>query len=93
MKVLVEWLQNAGWSYSIRIKGNTQFEHEGGLIDGNYVGQMEGKLALGATFNKSAVTTNIGYLCERGHEEPRIIVMDDVPTKAKIPDYNIRWGI
>jgi hypothetical protein len=92
-KALVKWLQNAKWGYRIRIKGNTNFMHEGGLIDGNYVGKMDGNRALGATFNNSNITTNIGYLHEQGHEEPWIIVMDDVPTKAKVLDYSTRWGI
>jgi hypothetical protein len=92
-KGLVEWSQNAGWSYRIRIKGNTQFEHEGGLIDGVYVGGMEGKRVLKATFHNSKVTTNIGYLHEKGHPEPWIVVMDDEPTRAKILDYSMRWGI
>jgi hypothetical protein len=92
-KALIGWLQKAKWSYRIRIKGNTNFEHEGGLINGNYVGKMEGKRALGATFVKSKITTNIGFLHEDGHKEPWIIVMDDIPTKAKILDYSIRWGI
>lgn len=92
-KALVEWLQKAGWSYRIRIKGNTIFIHKGGLIEGSYVGKMDGKRAIGATFNDSNVTTNIGYLHEKGHKEAWIIVMDDIPTKAKILDYSTRWGI
>jgi hypothetical protein len=67
--------------------------HEDGLIDGNYVGEMDENHALGATFNNSNITTNIGYLHEQGHEEPWIIAMDDRPTKAKVLDYSARWGI
>jgi hypothetical protein len=60
----------------------TEFEPKRGLIDGNYVGKMKGPRALSATFRNSNVTTNIGYLHEKGHPEPWIIAMDDDKYKG-----------
>ena len=41
----------------------------------------------------SSVRTNIGFLHEKGHKEPWIIAMDDVPTEGRVRDYGMRWGI
>jgi hypothetical protein len=93
-KALVEWLQKVDWGYRIRIKGNANFIHEGGLMDGNYVGEMEGNRALDATFNHTNISTKSLDICmKKDIKEPWIIVMDDVPTKEKILDYSMRWGI
>lgn len=39
------------------------------------------------------VTTHISVLHEKGHKEPWIIAMSDMPTKARVLDYGMRWGI
>ena len=92
-KCLIEWCKNANWYYEIRIKGNLIFEHEGGEITAVEVGGLRGSRAIGARFSNSDVVTNIGYLHENGHREPWIIAMSCEPTKYKILDYGMRWGI
>lgn len=90
---LIRLCKQLGWSYRIRLKGNLILLHEGGEIQS---GEM---LALGisalenATLNKSGVTTNIGVLQEEGYKEAWIIAMNEKPSKGKILDYEMRWGI
>jgi hypothetical protein len=91
--MLVAWCQKQGWSYRIRLKGNLIFQHQGGDITPlaalkNNVSALEN-----ATFNDTNVTTNIGILHENGHPEPWFIAMDCPPTKYKVLDYGMRWGI
>jgi hypothetical protein len=92
-KNLVEWCQKAGWHYRLRLKGNLIFEHEGGEITASEVGKMPNSKAIGAIFNNSNISTNIGYLHEENHPEPWIIAMDCDPSKYRILDYGMRWGI
>jgi hypothetical protein len=54
---------------------------------------MDEKCSLIASVYNSDVGTNLGFLCEKGHKEPWIIVMNDVTTKSKIRDDRIRDGI
>jgi hypothetical protein len=90
---LVNWCQNAKWSYMLRTKGNYIFTHDGGEIDAEYVGELPDQMAIGAVFNNTNVQTNIGYMREDGYDDPWIVVTDVVPTQAKINDYSMRWGI
>jgi hypothetical protein len=92
-KNLVEWCQKAGWDYRVRLKGNLIFEHDGGEITAEDVGKLPGSKAIGAKFHKSDISTNIGFLHEKGHEEPWIIAMNCDPSEYKILDYGMRWGI
>lgn len=46
-----------------------------------------------ATFNNTNVKTHIAILHEAGHPKPWIIAMDCLPSKYKILDYSMRWGI
>jgi hypothetical protein len=48
---------------------------------------------IGARFNNSNISTNIGFLHEKGHPEPWLIAMDCAPSKHRILDYGMRWGI
>jgi hypothetical protein len=92
-KSFVGWCQNNGWHYRVRLKGNLIFQHEGGDITAADVGKMDGSLAIGARFNGSDISTNIGFLHEKDHPEPWIIAMDCVPSKHRVLDYGMRWGI
>jgi hypothetical protein len=92
-KKLVEWCQKAGWHYRIRLKGNLIFEHEGVEITAAEVGKMPNSCVIGARFNDSNISTNIGYLHEKNHPEQCIIAMDCNPSKYRILDYEMRWGI
>jgi hypothetical protein len=92
-KSLVEWCQNHHFSYRIRIKGNLLFQHEGATISAQDAYAMGMQSMAAATFNKSAIRTNIGILHEEGHPEPWFIVMDCAPNAYKALDYGMRWGI
>jgi len=46
-----------------------------------------------ARLNESGVITHIGILHEKGHKEPRIIAMDEKPSKGRVLDYGMRWAI
>jgi hypothetical protein len=92
-KNLVDWCQKAGWHYRIRLKGNLIFEHEGEEITAADVRRMPKASVIGACFNGSNIRTNIGYLHEQNHPEPWIIAMDCNPSKYRILDYAMRWGI
>jgi hypothetical protein len=48
----------------LRPKGNLMFEHKGGEITAAEVGKMPSSKAVGAVFNNSNISTNIGYLHE-----------------------------
>jgi len=90
---LVNWCRQHGWQYRIRLKGNLIFQHEGGDItpmDG-----VKSKLdsMTDAKFNNTEIMTNIGIIWEKGHKEPWFIAMDCIPSKYKILDYGMRWGI
>ena len=61
-----------------------------------------GELAQGLTehyvpnvriFGQGEIFTNVGILHERGHDEPWIIAMDCLPTRAAVLDYGSRWVI
>lgn len=90
---LVNWCQNQGWQYRIRLKGNLIFQHDGGEVTGNDAARMKLESLEKATFNDTNTSTNIGILHEKGHKEPWIIAMDCKPNKYKILDYGMRWGI
>jgi hypothetical protein len=92
-KNLVEWCRKAGWQYRLRLKENLIFEHEGGEITAGDVGKMPGSHVVGARFNDSNIITNIGFLHEENHPEPWIIAMDCKPSKHRVSDYEMRWGI
>ena len=92
---LIEWLQAAGWHYRLRLKGNLSVDVGRGDIE------TTGDLAVGvkeryephARLFEQGVPTPIGVLHEAGHAEPWIIAMDCFPTKARVLDYGLRWGI
>lgn len=90
---LIDWCQEAGWAYRIRLKGNLTLTHEGGeLTTGDVVTRMPHGVT-GAELYGSGVTTNIGVLHEKGHTEPWIIAMDVRPSPYTTLDYGLRWGI
>lgn len=92
---LFEWLHRQGWQYRLRLKGNLSVDPGFGDI------VTTGELAAGVTERylpdvrlfASEVPTNLGILHEAGHQEPWIIAMNCLPTKAAVRDYGSRWGI
>lgn len=90
---LIDWCQKQGWQYRIRLKSNLILQHEGGEITTGEAASSKIKSLENAYFNDSDIKTNIGILHEDGHKEAWIIAMDCTPSKYKILDYGMRWGI
>jgi hypothetical protein len=91
---LFAWLQQHGWQYRLRLKGNL-------TVDTGFCETTTGELADGVTerylpdvrlFHRG-VPTNLGIWHEAGHEAPWIIAMDCPPTKSTVRDYGTRWVI
>lgn len=88
---LINWCQKNGWKYRVRLKSNLLLQHEGGEIS---TGEAARK-GINSLQNASlgGVVTNIGILHETGHKEAWIIALDDKPSKGRVLDYGMRWGI
>ena len=92
---LFAWLHRQGWQYRLRLKGTLSVDPGFGDI------VTTGDLARGFTERylpdvrlfASEVPTNLGILHEAGHQDPWIIAMNCLPTKAAVRDYGSRWGI
>jgi hypothetical protein len=91
---LFAWLQQYGWQYRLRLKGNL-------TVDTGFCEATTGELARGVSERylpdvrlfHCGVSTNLGIWHEAGHEEPWIIAMDCRPTQAAVRDYGARWVI
>ena len=91
---LCSWLQQHGWQYRLRLKGNL-------TVDTGYGETTTGELAREVTERylpevrlfHGGVPTNLGIGHEAGHKEPWIIAMDCRPRKAAVRDYGARWVI
>jgi len=90
---LVGWCRKAGWGYRIRLKGNLTLQHEGGEMSAGDAVKLCPDGLRAAELYGSGVRTHIGFLHEKGHKEPWIIAMDAPPTKGRVRDYGMRWGI
>jgi hypothetical protein len=89
------WLHRYGWRYRLRLKGNL-------VVDPGYGDETTtGELARGVTERDlpdvrlfaAGVATNWGMGHEAGHEEPWMIAMECLPTRAAVQDYGARWAI
>ena len=88
---LINWCQQVNWGYRLRLKRNLQLTHAGGLlVSGDLLSQG---LAFIEGVELGSVVTNIGVIQDAGHAEPWIIAMDVKPTRARVLDYGMRWGI
>lgn len=90
---LINWCKKQGWQYRIRLKGNMLLLHDGGEITTGQAAQINITAMENVMLNETGVSTNIGILHESGHKEPWIIAMDCKPSKYKVLDYGMRWGI
>jgi hypothetical protein len=90
---LIQWCQEAGWDYRIRLRSNLTLAHQGGeLSTGDILGLMPQGIENAELYG-TGVTTGIGVLHEAGHREPWIIAMRARPGKHTVLDYGLRWGI
>lgn len=89
---LIDWCPAQGWDWRIRLRSNLNVLHEGGEIHLYEMPSLKLSALENATLSGGA-TTPIGYLHEKGHEEPWFIAMDAAPRRLAILDYGLRWGI
>jgi Transposase DDE domain len=90
---LIRWCQEHGWGYRLRLKDNLILRHEGGEITTGEAAQTGITRLLNAELNESGVKTHIGILHEKNHKEPWVIAMSEPPSKGRVLDYGMRWGI
>jgi len=94
---LFHWLESHHWEYRLRLKGNLLVDT--GLGDETTTSELllpgttERYLSNVRLFGKDSVMTHIGILQEAGHDEPWIIAMNCLPTRAAVLDYGSRWAI
>lgn len=90
---LIQICQRFGWKYRIRLKKNLVLLHERGEIQSREILKFGLNGIENAALNESGVVTNIGVLHEKGYPDPWIIAMDEKPSKGRVLDYGMRWGI
>jgi hypothetical protein len=92
---LFEWLQDNGWHYRLRLKGNLLADPGSGdeTTTGALARGVTERYLPGVQLFAEGVWTNLGILHEPGHKEPWIIAMDCLPTRATVLDYGARWAI
>jgi hypothetical protein len=90
---LIRWCQEHDWHYRVRLKGDLILHHDGGEITTGDAARAGLTTLHNARMGSHTTTTHIGILHEQGHKEPWIIAMDEAPTKGRILDYGMRWGI
>lgn len=90
---LIKWCQKQGWNYRLRLKDNLILRHDGGEITTGDAAKAGMTSLLDAQLNESNIKTHIGILPEKGHKEAWIIAMSDTPSKGRVLDYGMRWGI
>lgn len=88
---LINICRSYGWGWRIRIKQNRILVQDGGEITGKELLKTDPLSASAVTL--SGTDSYVGCLHEPGHEEAWIIAMDVPPTKARVLDYGLRWGI
>ncbi len=89
----LRWCQKHGWNYRLRLRDNLILQHDGGEITTGAAAKAGIQSLLDAQLNETKIKTHIGILHEKNHPEPWIIAMRDVPSKARVLDYGMRWGI
>lgn len=90
---LIQWCQKHQWNYRLRLRDNLILHHDGGEITTGEAAKAGMTALSDARLNETNVKTNIGILHEKGHKEPWVIAMNDVPSKGKVLDYGMRRGI
>jgi len=90
---LIQLCQQLKWKYRIRLRKNLILFHEGGEIQSGEMIKLGLDHLENVWLNQSGVKTHIGALCEEGFSDSWIIAMDEKPSKGKVLDYGMRWGI
>jgi len=91
---LFTWLQQHGWQYRLRLKGNLTVDTGSDeTTTGELAREVTERYLPDVRLFHGGVPTNLGIWHEAGHEEPWIIAMDCRPCKAAVRDYGARWVI
>lgn len=90
---LIRWCQEHGWNYRLRLRENLVLHHEGGELTTGEAAKAGLTVLQNVRLGGSGVETHIGILQEKGHPEPWIIAMSEPPSKGRVLDYGMRWGI
>ena len=90
---LVAACQHHGFAYRIRLKGNLTLTHQGGELSVDDMVRLKLDGLIDVDLCNSGVTTNIGYVHDKGHPEPWFIAMDAAPSRTTTLDYGLRWSI
>lgn len=90
---LIGWCQKHQWNYRLRLRDNLILHHDGGEITTGDAAKAGMTALSDVQLNETTIKTNIGILHEKGHKEPWIIAMSDTPSKGRVLDYGMRWGI
>lgn len=91
--LLINWCKSSNWNYKIRLRGNLNINHQGGLIQTNELLKLNIPFIYNAKLSDTNISTNIGVIQEDGHPEPWIIAMNCPPNKKEVLEYRNRWGI
>ena len=81
---LIEWCQEAGWGYRLRMKGNITLQHQGGELATREIAELTPEGLVNAELYGTGVITNIGVLHQDGHKEPWIIAMNVAPSLMSV---------
>lgn len=90
---LVNWCQEKGWKYRLRLKGNLCCFQDIGEDKSLETLHREQRVTGQKLRFRAGMITHVGVLHEPGHKEPWYIAMDSEPNKWKTLDYGMRWGI
>jgi hypothetical protein len=85
---LVQFCQNWGWQYRIRLKGNLIFHlPDGGTLTMDEAHVRRISTCKNVIFNNTTTQTNIGMPHEAAHPEPWFIAMDAEPSRNTTLEY------
>jgi hypothetical protein len=90
---LIRWCQEHGWGYRLRRRENLVLHHAGGELTTGEAAKAGLTVLQNVRLGESGVATHIGILHEQGPPEPWIIAMSEPPSKGRVLDYGMRWGI
>src|SRR3954464_63242 len=90
---LIRWCQEHGWGYRLRLRENLVLHHAGGELTTGEAAKAGLTVLHSVRLGESGVETHIGILHEQGHPEPWIIALSEPPSKGRVLDYGMRWGI
>lgn len=91
---LITVCQSFGWHYRIRLKGNLNlFHQEGWVVTPQEAKKMDLKGLESVRLGEKGPLIHVGILHEEGHKEAWYIAMDVKPSRGRILDYGMRWGI